>query len=157
MTTTPPDAPHRRRPRDEGRPPTRATNPEDGSISVLVVGVALALLLLVALIVDGGRKAQALAETTSLAEEAARAAGQGIDPVALAQGRAITADPTRAASEARAYLAAAHATGTVAVSGTTITVTVTRTQPTVFLAALGINQLTVTRSAHAHLVDGTGR
>ena len=129
---------------------------ERGSVSLLVVATTLGLLLLTALIVDGGRKAQNLATTTSIAEEAARAAGQAIDPLALAQGRPITLDPTRAAAEARAYLAAAQATGTVTVTGTTLTVTVTRTRPTVFLGALGITQLTVTRTAKAELVTGAG-
>lgn len=131
---------------------------EHGSISLLVVFAAIALLLVVALVVDGGRKVQAVADATSLAQEAARAGGQALDRLALAQGQAATVEPEQASSEAAAYLAAAARNGITVVASditatdTTITVAVVVTRPTVFLSAAGITTVSGSGTGQAELI-----
>lgn len=131
-------------------------DPERGSISILVVSAAIALLLVVALVIDGGRKVQAVAQATSIAQEAARAAAQALDPTALAQGRTVSVDPAAARTEAEAYLSAAHAQGDVTTTATTVEVHVTVSRPTVFLAAAGITSVTGTGTGTAELVTTGG-
>ena len=135
-------AAHRRPVRDEGR------------IALLVIGLALALLTMIGLSVDGGGKIRALQRADHLAAEAARAAGQAIDaPQAIIGGDKVV-DPAAAAAAARSYLAAAGATGTVSVADDRqhITVTVTIVNRTVFLGLIGVDTLSSTRQASAVLV-----
>lgn len=128
-------------------------DPERGSVSLLVVFAAVALLLVVALVVDGGRKVQAVAQASALAEEAARAGAQALDPAALAQGHPAVVDRARARAAAVAYLSAAAAAGTATATATAIEVHVTLTRPTVFLAATGITSVTGTGTGRAELLS----
>ena len=127
---------------------------DDGSVTLFMVTATLALMLAVGLVVDGGHKIQALQRADAAAEEAARAAGQVIQPALSVRGKAPRADTARAATAARAYLQAAGVAGTVDVRGDVIDVTTTTTQPTVFLAAIGIGTVAATGTAQARLVRG---
>ena len=139
--------------------PARSAEGGGGSVSAPMAILVLAAALVLGLVVDGVRAAQGLARADAVAEEAARAAGQELDPLALAAGMPAV-DPDAAADAARAYLAAAGATGTVDIIGPDrIRVDTTLVQPTVILGLIGRTELTSTGSAEAVLVtvnpDGT--
>lgn len=128
-----------------------------GSVSVFVAISMLGLLVLVGLVADGGAKLRATQRADAVAAEAARAGGQALDLPAAVAGQHDRVDRAVAVRAAEAYLAAAGATGSVTVSSdrTHVVVTVTDSAPTAFLGLLGIDQVTVTGSASAMLVDST--
>ena len=103
---------------------------ERGSITPMIAALSLALLMTISLVYDGATKLRAAREATSIAAEAARAAGQEITTDAL-KGERSSINPAGAATAARTYLTKTGSTGTVKVSGDTITVTATTSwQPT---------------------------
>jgi Flp pilus assembly protein TadG len=124
-----------------------------GSLSAFFALTTVAVLMLVGLLVDGGGALNEANRATSLAQEAARTAGQQIDPVRAIEGTAITIDPNAAMGAAQDYLAAAGARGSVQVTdgGQTLTVTVTSTYDTYFAQFVGADTITVTGTATAHL------
>ena len=139
--------------------PSRPDETGGGAVSVPMAILVLAAALIIGLTIDGVRAAQGLARAEAIAEEAARAAGQALDPVALAAGTPAV-DPAAAADAARDYLAAAGATGTVdIVAPDRIRVDTTLVQPTVVLGLIGRTEVTSTGTAEAVLVavtpDGT--
>lgn len=127
---------------------------DEGSLTLFMVVTVVALMVAVGLVVDGGNKIQALQRADAAAEEAARAAGQVIVPARSVRGQTPRADAGRAAGAARAYLAAAGITGSVDVRGDVIEVTTSITEPTVFLAAIGVSSVSATGNAQARLVRG---
>ncbi|WP_232376801.1 hypothetical protein [Amycolatopsis aidingensis] len=144
-------------------PPTRARawwhtlrhplRGERGSASVLVVALSAALIIAIAMAVDGSRKALASSQAASIAEEAARAGGQALRVHALATGQDATVEPQQAADEARAYLAAAGAAGTVTIQGDRLVVRATVTKHTIFLGVLGIGEVSASATGAANLVS----
>lgn len=135
---------------------------DDGAISLLAIVFFLALLAAAGLVVDGGTKLRAARQASAVAEEAARAGAGRIDrDRAYAQGGRFVVDRTTAVSAARAYLASSGNTGSVTIitSGQKIrvTVTVTITEPTLLLSAIGIDDLQVTKTATADLLQGVDR
>lgn len=123
-----------------------------GAFSVPMAIAMLAMILVLGLVIDGVRAAQGLARADAIAQEAARAGGQALDPAALARG--VTAvDPDAATIAAQAYLTAAGATGEATViAPDRIHVTATITRPTVVLGLLGRTELVSQGSADAVLV-----
>jgi hypothetical protein len=143
-------------------PPQQGTAPEgtagkdvDRGGGVLAAPAAiliLALILMVGLGVDAVRKAQQIATADAVAEEAARAGGQALDPTALRQGR-VQLDTARARAAAADHLAAAGVRGTATlVAPDRIRVEVTTSRPTVLLGLIGVDDLTTTGSAEAEAV-----
>ena len=132
----------------------RSLRRDDGSISLLVVVLTIAVLAMIGLSVDGGGKIRALQRADHLASEAARAAGQAIEGPQAIQGGNKVVDPVAALAAAQNYLSAAGVTGTVTISADRrhITVTVTIVYTTVFLGLVGIDALTATRQATAVVV-----
>lgn len=124
-----------------------------GSLSVFYALSALAILMVMGLLVDGGGALNTANRATSLAQEAARTAGQQLDLAQAIEGTAITIDPDAAVGAAQDYLAAASAQGTVEVTdgGQSITVTVTDTYETYFAQFVGAATISVTGTAKAHL------
>lgn len=135
------------------RAPLCALGGDAGSVSLLVIALAFAMLLAIGLAVDGSRKSAATSDATSIAEEAARAGGQALRLDALATGGPAVVDPDRAIAEAQSYLAASGATGTVTVDGARITVQATITRPTIFLGLVGITEVTGNGRGAADLVS----
>lgn len=121
---------------------------ERGAISVFVATVATALLLGVGLVYDGSLKLAAARDATSIASEAARAAGQELTGESIL-GQSSTVDPSRGVIAARAYLAAVGSDGTVGISGTDITVTATATWTPRFLGLFGAGTQVETGTASA--------
>ena len=126
-----------------------------GSVTVFVAVTMLGLLVLCGLVVDGGAKLRATQQADRIAAEAARAAGQAVDPAALVAGD-VTIDRAAALESAEGYLAAEGVTGNVALSpdGTAIDVDVVVTAPSVFLGLVGIESFSVTGPGRAVLVPG---
>ncbi|MFC7308954.1 hypothetical protein ACFQVC_32700 [Streptomyces monticola] len=100
---------------------------DTGGISVFVAIVTAPLLLAGLLIVDAFALLRTQERADALALEAARAAGQAVDPGQAVPGEAFVADPQAAAAAAAVYLAKAGVSGTTRLSdgGTSLTVTVT--------------------------------
>ncbi|MFF0220102.1 pilus assembly protein TadG-related protein [Streptomyces vinaceus] len=128
-----------------------------GGIAVYTAIVTVALLAIIGLAIDGGGKLRATERADATAMEAARAAGQAIDPAAAITGTAVRLDPAAAQAAAQAYLARAGTQGSAALSadGTQLTVTVHDTYPTKFLAIAGIGSMDVTGHGSARLLYGT--
>jgi hypothetical protein len=136
----------------ERRPPHENGEYGGGAVSVPMVLCILALFIVAGLAVDGVRAAQGVAHADAVAEEAARAAGQAVDPVALAEGTAALA-PGDAVAAARDYLASASAAGDVTVvAPDRIRVEVTVQRPTVLLGLIGHDVMTSRGTAEAVLV-----
>jgi len=110
---------------------------DEGRIALLVIVLAVAVLAMIGLSVDGGGKVRALERAHNLASEAARVAGQAIYAPQAIEGGDKVVDPAAAVTAAQNYLTAAGVTGivTVAPDRKHVTVTVTITYNTVFLRA----------------------
>ena len=130
-----------------------AARPDRGSMSLFMAMSAIAILMVMGLIVDGGGALNAGNRATSLAQEAARTAGQQLDPAQAVQGTAITIDPGAARAAALDYLAAADVQGDVQITdgGQTLTVIVRDTYSTHFASLLGVGTIAVDGTATAHL------
>ncbi|WP_042424518.1 hypothetical protein [Streptacidiphilus anmyonensis] len=87
--------------------------------------VILACFAVLALVVDGGLKLQALAKADATAQEAARSGAQALDTGAALTGHGFQIQPQRAVTAAHAYLRSAGVSGTVTVNGNQVQVTVT--------------------------------
>jgi len=119
---------------------------------VFVVFVAVALLAVAGLVIDGGYAMAARREATGQAEQAARVGADALDQASLRSGTAEV-DPQLAVLAAEDYLARVDAQATVTVEGDTVTVTVTVTQDTAVLSAVGVSSLTVSGTAAARSID----
>jgi Flp pilus assembly protein TadG len=127
-------------------------------MSIFFALSALAILMVMGLLVDGGGALNAGNRATSLAQEAARTAGQQLDPAQAIEGTAITIDPVAAVGAAQDYLAAANVQGDVQITdgGQTLTVTVHDTYTTHFATFVGMSAINVTGTARAHLQTQAG-
>ncbi|MGW4784855.1 pilus assembly protein TadG-related protein [Streptomyces sp. NPDC004230] len=131
---------------------------EDGSMSLFFAVTTLGFLMVMGLLVDGGGALNTANHAEALAQEAARAAGQQIDPAQAIQGTAIVIDPEAASAATQDYLANAGVQGDVQVSGDgqTMTVTVHSVYHTYFAQLLGKGTISVTGTATAHLQTQAG-
>ncbi len=121
---------------------------ERGAVSTFLAVIALALLMAAGLAVDGGRKIGALREASHVAESAARAGAQAVDPDAFRGTGTIHLNPAEATRLASEYLAAVGHSGEIAAEGDTVTVTVTLTVEPVLLPT-GEMTVTATETATA--------
>ncbi len=139
--------------------PRRAAAGRDaGSISVLVAVLGFALLLMLGLVVDGGRQLIAYRRAANDAEQAARAGAGAVNPAGLRAGTYIL-DPAAATAAARRYLSVSQPDGqitasSITVTGNTVAVAVTIRRTTTFLAAVGITGVSATGRGRAQLVHG---
>lgn len=129
---------------------TRGRPHDAGSVTVLAAVLIPALLLVIALVVDGAGQLRAISRADALAAEAARAAQTALDT----RGRTVTVDRAAAVAAARSYLDQAGHTGRITVSGPdTVTVSVTVTVP----AAIGLAGPTHTATGTATARLGVAR
>ncbi|MFF0629931.1 TadE/TadG family type IV pilus assembly protein [Streptomyces sp. NPDC004296] len=136
-----------------------ATGARDrGSMSTFFAVVTVAILMVMGLLVDGGAALNADNRATSLAQEAARTAGQQLDPATAIEGTAITIAPEAARTAAQNYLADNNVNGDVTITddGRTLTVNVHTTYRSLFGALVGRSTLTVAGTATAHLQTQPG-
>lgn len=127
---------------------------EDGSVSVFIAVLALALFALAGLVTDGGRALAARAADASEAFAAARAGAEALSTKGLADQGAPELDPAAAQAAAQGALSTANATGRVRVSGNTVHVQVSSTTSTILLGLVGIRSLSVSGSASASAQEG---
>ncbi|MEU1628234.1 hypothetical protein ABZ746_23460 [Streptomyces sp. NPDC020096] len=122
--------------------------------AVALVGIFMIL----GLVVDGGGRLQAGARADSLAQEAARAGGQQIDPTQAIPGSAIVVDPAAAQRAAESYLQQAGVQGEVTVSGDgkNLSVIVHTSYHTIFASLLGYSSMQVTGHGAATLRTQAG-
>jgi Flp pilus assembly protein TadG len=135
---------------------SRLRRSDEGGVAVFTAICTIVLLGIIGLVLDGGGKLQATERADALAVEAARAAGQAIDPGAAITGTAIRIDPQAAQAAAQAYLHKAGVSGRVNISDdrTQLTVTVNESYPTKFLPVVGIGSMSVTGHGTATLLHG---
>lgn len=129
---------------------------DEGTLTLFTAIVAIALLAVIAFVVDAGEKLQAGQQAQALAQEAARAAADEVNTSAAYAGSGpLTINPAQAVAAAEQYLSQSGHTGTVIVTGnTTVQVTVTVTNPAAFTAILGISTVSSTETATATLTQG---
>ncbi|MFE5770327.1 hypothetical protein ACFQ7O_18405 [Streptomyces sp. NPDC056485] len=129
---------------------------DEGGVAIYTAICTVALLGIIGLAIDGGGKLCATERADALAMEAARAAGQAIDPAAAVTGDALRVDPEAAQAAAYAYLARAGTQGTVSLTGdrTQLTVTVHDAYATKVLSVVGIGSMNVTGHGSARLLHG---
>ncbi|MDF1596583.1 MAG: pilus assembly protein TadG-related protein [Acidimicrobiia bacterium] len=122
---------------------------ERGAVSTFLAVLALALLAAAGLVVDGGRKVNALREASNLADNAARAGAQAVDLDTLRTDGIVRLLPAAAEQEARDYLTdLGHTASEIVVTDDTITVTVELTVDPVLLPT-GPITVTATETAAA--------
>lgn len=109
------------------------------AVSTLVAVVMAALFLVTGLVVDGGAKVAATREAAAVAAEAARA---GVDASADSRASGRTVDVAAARAAAQRVLADRGVSGAVGVEAGVVRVTTTVSARTVFLSAVGMNELT---------------
>ena len=126
---------------------------ETGAIAMFTAVMAMALLATIGLVVVGGQKVTALREATNIADNAARAGAQHVDPDSLHSDGPPQLDTAAAAAAANSYLALVGRTGTARVTGDTVTVTVTITYQPVLLP-IGPVTVTATESASLRIEVG---
>lgn len=130
---------------------------ERGSISIWLALSSFVMVFLVGLAVDLGGQVHAQQRGHDLAAQAARAGGEEVQAGPAIEGRPLAIDAANARAAAEHYLHAAGVNGTVKVTGgTTLTVTVHDQYDTKFLGLMGINRLSTTSTATAHLVRTIG-
>lgn len=126
----------------------QAADRQDGSAVIwFLIAVAFVGVIVFFWVGGSSRALAALADSADVAQVAARAGTQHVDPDT---GRL---DPTRAATAAHAELAAAGMTGSVAVAAHTVTVTATHTVDLPLLAVLGKPTHTATSTRTATVIS----
>lgn len=129
---------------------------EEGSFTVFVAVLALALFALVGLVIDGGRAVAAQSAAAGQAEQAARLGAAQISVQALRSGT-VAIDPADATRAADSYLQAVGTTGVVTIAGQTVTVHIDSSEPTVILGIIGVERIAITAAASATNVHGVTR
>lgn len=117
-----------------------------GAVSTFLAVIALAMLMAAGLAYDGGRKVAALREASHIAESAARAGAQAVDPAQLRTTGEVMLNPDQAVALAADYLADVGHTGQVTVADDVVTVTVTIT---VNAALLPVGEMVVSATETA--------
>lgn len=129
----------------------RLHNDEQGSISVIVIGCVVFLILVVGLVVDSSGKYQTSQNAQMIASSAARAGTNAVAGQAVIDG-SLQLNGSAARTTAQNYITAAGLEGTVSVVGDTITVSVEDTYTTRFLSIIGINSLPVGATSSARII-----
>ena len=128
---------------------------ERGSVSLFFVMVTLALLVVVGLVVDGGAQIHNRQRADTSAQEAARAAGQAVNPAAAINGDGAQIQLGTAQAAAQQYLASAGVQGNVTTTGGT-TVHVHTTYSPSFLGVIGVGSLSASADADVRVVRQLG-
>ncbi|MGD0378811.1 MAG: pilus assembly protein TadG-related protein [Acidimicrobiales bacterium] len=129
---------------------------EQGSFTVFLAVLAVALFVLLGLVIDGGRAVAAQGAASGEAEQAARLGADQISVDAIRAG-VVSIDPAAAVKVADAYLRAIGRPGVVTVVGQTVSVNVKSSEPTVILGMIGLEQIGISATASATNVHGVTR
>jgi Flp pilus assembly protein TadG len=135
---------------------TRSERVDDrGSVSVFFVVAAIAMLVLIGLVVDGGGKIRYLQRADAAAAEAARQGGQAIEAAPAVQGQGVQVDAEAARVAAQDYLNKAGVDGSVTIAGgSTLEVQTSMTYTPIFLSLVGVTGMPVTGRASVRLARG---
>ena len=128
-----------------------------GTATVFVVGLALILLALAGLVVDGGLAINARERVADDVEQASRAGAERVDVLTLRQSGVVRLDPAAAQLAAEQFLAArGYAAGdvTVTADANTVHTQAQRTVSTALLSLVFINSFTVSAQARARPASG---
>jgi Flp pilus assembly protein TadG len=122
---------------------------DTGTMTILFAVVFAALLVMLGVVVDGGRVLDQRSHAHDVAAQAARAGAQRLAVSGFVADGNLHLDPGPAVTAAQSVLAAAGLHGHVDVTGTTVTVTVTDTVPLSWLRLVGLTAKTVSATATA--------
>ncbi len=135
----------------------RRTHDETGIAAVFIVFIAVALMAMAGLVVDGGYAMAGNRRLTNQAAQAARVGADALDQDSLRDGGAIAVDRGRAISAVRHYLANVGApTPEISFNGGTVTVKLKDEQKTSIMSAVGITTLPIQGQASAESIDQDG-
>jgi Flp pilus assembly protein TadG len=135
------------------RLPGRRGEDDQGSITLMLLALFVALIALAGIVIDGGAKLNQAENANAIAQEAARAGAGMVNRAHAYSTGTFVVDGAQAVTAAQAYLANAGYQGTVTQpTADSIRVTVTVSAPTKVLSIIGINRMTSTGSATASLV-----
>jgi len=127
-------------------------------MEVFYAGVVLIGFLIIGLVIDGGLALDSQSDADYLAQEAARAGAQQIDPAQAITGHALVLDPDAARQAARTFLTEQGLDGdvTISVDGQSLTVTVHDVYHPYFASLIGIGAMPVTGHGTATLLHQAG-
>lgn len=125
---------------------------EEGSITALVVVLAMTFVACAGLAVDGGRLVAAKIELGDQAENAARAGAQEV--TSLRSG-ILQIDKSRAVEAAEKFLSSQGLDGEVLIENNEVTVTVSRNVSMTLLSLFGAKPKTLSARRSAIPVDGS--
>ncbi|WP_406349364.1 pilus assembly protein TadG-related protein [Streptomyces sp. NBC_00144] len=136
----------------------RGPRGQRGALELFFVGIAMIAFVIIGLVVDLGAQLNSTSQADYVAQEAARAGAQQVDPGQAISGTAIVVDPDAAQAAAHGYLDAKGVDGDVSVAadGQKLTVTVHDTYHPIFASLLGYTQMPVTGHGSATLLHQAG-
>ncbi len=139
-------------------------NGQRGSVAVVMPILAVGMLSMGGLVIDGGTALAARGRAADLAQQAARAGADVLSPGSLrrADPDSLVIDPGAASAAAQQILSAGavggqsagELTSEVDVAGDSVTVRVSITRPTAMLSAVGVGSVTGTFTATATVLHG---
>ena len=118
----------------------------------MIVILAIALLLIAGIAVDGSGKSQAVQQSLTIAEGASRSGTNAATGNAV-EGDAFTLSSSTAVTAAMNYVRAAGATGEAHIDDNQVVVTVDTTYTPKILGTFGFGPMPVHATASARLVD----
>ena len=129
---------------------------ERGAVALLMPILAVALLSMAGLVIDGGAALSARGRAADVAQQAARAGADALSPTSLRRSDpdALVVNPAAAKAAAEQILSVGGVDGEVSVSAGSVTVTATVTRPTALLSAVGVNTVTGRATANATVLYG---
>ena len=127
-----------------------------GSVTIVMPILAVGLLAMAGLVLDGGAALAARGRAADIAQQAARAGADALAPSSLRRSdpNPLAVNPAAAITAAEQELAAGGVTGQVTVAGDTVTVTAQVSRKTAMLSAVGINTVTGHATATATVLYG---
>ncbi|MGI3198726.1 pilus assembly protein TadG-related protein [Streptomyces sp. IB201691-2A2] len=136
----------------------RFSCPDRGGMEVFYAGTVLIGFLIIGLVIDGGLALDRTSDAEYIAQEAARAGAQQLDPGQAITGEAIVVDPDAAQAAARAFLSIEGVDGDVAIAedGQSLTVTVRDAYHPYFASLIGVGEMPVTGHGTATLLHQPG-
>jgi Flp pilus assembly protein TadG len=132
-----------------------ARDRDTGSVTIVMLLLAVSLFAVCGLVIDGGRAITARQRAANHAEQAARAGAAALSEQALRGGQ-IRLDPAAARGAALAFLRRTGEAGAVTVSGDRVTVHVRTSIRTGMLGLLGKHRFDVAATATARPVRALG-
>jgi Flp pilus assembly protein TadG len=135
------------------------TDDDRGAATIFVVGLAVMLLVVAGLVVDGGLAINARSTAFDIAEQAARAGARNVDEDTLRETDQVVVDEGEARADAADFLDQALAgkqnpNAGIQVNGNEVTVTVTYDVDTALLGLVGRQQFSVAAEATARAAVG---